>query len=727
MDEAAITLKGKVAYVVFHNPQTFYTVIKVRIEAGKEKMLTMTGLLPEVEVNSTYTFTGNYVEHPRYGMQFQIVAMAHLLPDEKEGIVRYLSGVQFPGIGVKRAQAIVEALGVSCLARLKEDPDLLRDVPGMSRAKIDVIRQGLQTEEEGMQDLVRFLNTQGIGLNNMRRLSRIYGSKALEKLRENPYRVIEECEGFGFITADKMAMALDILPDDPRRIRALLVDLCMRLCMATGNSYCGVEELERAFLKKTAGLDVSFSSFLEMCLVSGALIQEEDRIYSCSQFEAELYIAKFLGQFPFYELPIVSSERLAQALSDLEHSFAIAYDDCQRKAIEAVFANPFVILTGGPGTGKTTVVRAMVALFQKMYPGRTVFCAAPTGRAAKHLAAITQAPSKTIHALLNWDLETNTFGKNEDDPLAVDLLILDEFSMVDTFLFSSLLKASGNIKRICIIGDEDQLPSVGPGALLRDLIASDRFPLIRLQQIYRQEEGSEIINLARSIHDGQVDFSSYHDAVTFLSCDSDAIRASIVQIVKRALQSGWSLEDMQVLSPMYSGNAGIDVLNNALQEAFNPHLAGKKEIRIGYTTFRIGDKILQLKNQPDDDVYNGDIGILEEIYTAEETENHQPVLVVRYEDFYVEYEPNTFGNIALAYCISIHKSQGNEYPFVIMPISHRFGIMLQKKLLYTGVTRARKRLLLLGEEEAFRAGLSAREMHPRLTTLRQWLEEVGGK
>ncbi len=722
MDEKLTTLTGRIVHVVFRNEQTFYTVVKVRIEEGKEKILTMTGLLPEVETNVPYAFSGNYVEHPRYGMQFQIAAMKRCLPDEREGVVRYLSGGQFPGIGVKTAEMIVEALGPSCLQQLKEDPDILKTACGLKPAKIEIIRQGLAEEEEGMQELVRFLNMQGIGLGNMRRLSRTYGSKVLEKLHENPYRVMEECNGFGFLTADKMARALGVAEDDPRRLRALLTALCMRLCMTRGNTYCHETELETAFLRETTGLDASFSSLLEACLTSGSLIQENDRIYPQSQFEAENEIAAFLPRFPFYDLKAIRPERLSEAFTKLEHAFAIAYDDCQRQAIEAVFKNPFVILTGGPGTGKTTVVRALVALFQEMYPDCTVLCAAPTGRAAKHLASVTGTQSKTIHALLNWDLETNTFGKNENDPLAADLLILDEFSMVDSFLFSSLLKASANIKRICIIGDEDQLPSVGPGAVLRDLIAVNLYPLIRLQHIYRQEEGSEIITLARSVHDGAVDFSAFHDSVTFFSCHPDAIRTQIVRLVDQALTHGWTLEDIQVLSPMYNGNAGIDVLNNALQEAFNPHQPGKKEIRVGYTTFRTGDKILQLKNQPDDDVYNGDIGILEEIYPAAETENHQPLLVVRYEDFFVEYEPETFGNIALAYCISIHKSQGNEYPFVIMPISHRFLIMLQKKLLYTGVTRAKKRLFLLGEEKAFQNGLRTLETHPRLTTLQERLQ-----
>jgi exodeoxyribonuclease V alpha subunit len=716
------TLEGKVTYIVFRNEETFYTVLRVKLNEGGEKSVTMRGILPQVEKDRQYRFTGLYTEHPRYGLQFEIHALEPVLPSEREGVVRYLCGVQFPGIGRRTAQRIVDTLGAECMEDIRADASVLKQVPGLSEEKIRVIEEGLAQEEEGMSELVTFLNVQGIGTRNMIRLSRTYGKEALNKLKENPYRVIEECDGFGFVTADKIAAALGVEKDDPRRLYALLVSLCMDLCVRQGDSYVEAQILADRFVRETEGLNADYEDLLEQALIRRSLVQEENRIYPVSQYDAEKDIAVFLAGFLNQPTSPVEPEVLQQQMDILEQEYGILYDEKQREAVRLLFASRFLILTGGPGTGKTTVVRALVALYQRLFPGSTVLCAAPTGRAAKHLAEVTGTRAQTIHALLKWDLETNTFGVNEENPLAGDLLILDEFSMVDTWLFANLLKACGSISRICLIGDEDQLPSVGPGCVLRDLIADERFSLVRLEHIYRQKEGSDVITLARQIHDGGVDFSQLKENVRFVSCPREQIRPRVVEVVESALTRGYSLADIQVLSPMYSGSAGIDVLNNALQEAFNPPGPDKKECRFGYLTFREGDKILQLKNQPDDDVYNGDIGVLEEVYGKEETENHQPLLVVHFDEGIVEYTPETMDHITLAYCISVHKSQGNEYPIVIMPVTWQFRIMLQKKLLYTGVTRARSSLVLIGEEEAFRYGVEKGASRERRTTLKEQID-----
>jgi exodeoxyribonuclease V alpha subunit len=288
---------------------------------------------------------------------------------------------------------------------------------------------------------------------------------------------------------------------------------------------------------------------------------------------------------------------------------------------------------------------------------------------------------------------------------------------VDGYLFSNLLKASKRIKRICIIGDEDQLPSVSPGSVLRDLIRTNQFPLIRLTHIHRQKEGSDVISLAHQIHNAEVDFSQLNQDVRFYDCPSEDIKRNILTIAQNALEKGYDVNDIQVISPIYNSNAGIDVLNNALQECINPKAPHRRELKVGYTVFREGDKILQLKNQPDDDVYNGDIGMLEEILYASETENKQAVLTVRFDDIYVEYSGDNLANISLAYCISVHKSQGSEYPIVIFPITRRFSFMLQRKLIYTGCSRARQSLILLGDRNAFMEGIQTEERHIRKTTL----------
>ena len=710
---------GKVTYIVYRNDATFYTVLRIRLNDTQEKNITATGIIPEVEPDILYRFTGQYGEHPRYGMQFQISSVERLLPEEREGVIRYLSGVQFTGIGRKTAEKIVDLLGENCLQLIREDDQILYTVPGLSADKARVIYEGIQGEEDGMSELVRFLNVHGVGIRNLIRLNRAYGKEALSKLKENPYRVIEECDGFGFKTADAMAMSLGFARDDERRLYALLISLCMDLCVARGDSWTDVDVLAGRFRKETPDIEADFDALLQETLLHHQLVREENRIYPVTQHEAESGISSFLAGFPYQDSESVDDGLLHQYLEQMQQNLGIAYDEDQIRAIEQFFTSPFVILTGGPGTGKTTVVRAMVDLYRMLYPGSTIVCAAPTGRAAKRLSELTETETFTVHSLLRWDLETNTFGKNEEDPVMTDLLIVDEFSMVDDWLFYNLLKASRHVRKICIIGDEDQLPSVSPGCVLRDLIAADMFPLVRLNHIYRQKEGSDVISLAHDIHNGDVDFSRYHNDVVFLENRTGTLRDQVLTIVQSALDKGYEMNDVQVIAPMYNGKAGIDVLNNALQECFNGPSRHKRELKHGYLTFREGDKILQLKNQPDDDVYNGDIGILEAIEYAAETETRKPVIVVNFDGIYVEYTPETFNNITLAYCISIHKSQGSEYPIVVMPVTWQHSIMLQRNLIYTGVTRARQSLVLLGEAGAFLKGVETLERHRRNTTLKE--------
>ena len=720
MDENnSVKLNGKFVYILFRSEESLYTVGKFRINDERERVITVTGIMDDVRTDILYNLSGNYVEHPRYGLQFAIETYEIPLPSEKEGVIRYLSGVQFAGIGKKTAEKIVEALGEDCLQMLREDIDLLKTVPGITDKQSAAIAEGLKKEDNGLEELVRFLNIHGVGIRNLVRLNRAYGKNALEKIKENPYRVIEEVDGFGFATADKIGMNLGIPADDERRLYALLVDACMELCVAGGNSYARIESLEQYFYKKTKGLSCDFDELLNLAVKNIALIVEDNRVYPATQHEAERGSARFLASFPYSDIDEADRSVLEEQLDQLEDDLEIAYDETQRSAILEIFHSPLMIMTGGPGTGKTTVVRAMVNLFAKVYPSAAIMCAAPTGRAAKRLSELTGTQAATIHSILKWDLETNTFGRNNDEPLNADLLIIDEFSMVDVWLFYNLLKACVNVKRICIIGDENQLPSVGPGSVLRDLIASECFPIIRLNHIYRQEEGSGVISLAHDINEG--DIKEKYPDTAFFEIRRQDIRQAVINIVKDAVNKGYSLDDIQVLSPMYQGAAGIDVLNNALQECFNPPDDVKKQVRAGYMTFREGDKILQLKNQPDDDVYNGDIGTLAEIIEARYSESHKTTLICDFDGTYVEYTQDNWNNITLAYCISVHKSQGSEYPIVVMPMTYQMSIMLQRKLIYTGVTRASKAIIILGELGAFRKGCEILERSPRETTLKDRL------
>ena len=560
-------------------------------------------------------------------------------------------------------------------------------------------------------------------MRNLIRLNQKYGKEALQKIQENPYRVVEELDGFGFATADKIGMSLGFAKDDERRLHAFLIALCENLCMKNGDSYILFETLKEAFLKKTKGYTVDFEDTLDSCVMSHALVNQQGKIYPIAQYEAENTIAVFLHDFPYKKLEPCDDTEVDDYLNSLQKELGIVYDTLQIKAIHTLFHSPFSIMTGGPGTGKTTVVRAMVSLLKILYPQCSIACCAPTGRAAKRLAELTETSSSTIHSLLQWNLESNAFKKNEKEPLDCDILIIDEFSMVDTYLFANLLKASKNVKKICIIGDEDQLPSVSPGSVLRDLINSHRFPCIRLEHIYRQKNGSGVVALAHDIQRSMIHLEAYSEDVSFFETDDAHIRYAIVQVVRSALEKNYTMEEIQVLSPMYAGNAGIHILNTALQAAFNPSKPEKNEVKAGYMTFREGDKILQLKNQPDEDVYNGDIGILEEVVPAESSEDHKATIVVNYQGNYVEYKPDAFINITLAYCISVHKAQGSEYPIVILPFSKQHTIMLNRRLVYTAITRSRKSLVMIGDKSVFLKSCEVLEKHPRNTQLKEKLEK----
>lgn len=723
-EENIITIQGKFQYILFRNEENFYTVAKFKLHDEKERTITVNGnIVNEPEKDVLYILSGLYVEHPKYGLQFQLKTYEKAFPISGDGVVKYLSSSQFPGIGPKTAQKIVTLLGKDCLLEIKKDPNILLTVPGLTPKNIQSIQEGIENNKDGLEELVQFLSIHGIGIRNLMRLNRTYGKDALQKVKENPYRVIEECDGFGFETADKIAMSLGFSKEDPRRILAYLISLTMELCVRYGDSFVTYETLLQNFEKAMNGIEYDFDSLLQEAILHKQIQIEENRIYPISQYEAETFIADYLKHFPYRILDLVPMETVHNYLSSLEKTIGITYDDIQKQTIDAFFETPFTIITGGPGTGKTTVIKAIVDLFRHLYPSCEILCAAPTGRAAKRLAEVTDTRTATIHSLLKWDLESNTFGKNEEEPIECDLLIVDEFSMVDNWLFFNLLKASHNVRKICLIGDEDQLPSVGPGCVLRDLISSNLFSVQRLTKIYRQKDGSDVIQLAHDIREGSLNFESYCHDVAFLECNRYQIKENILTIVQNALEKGYELNDIQVLSPMYSGNAGIDLLNTTLQSAFNPKKKSKVEVSAGQFVFREGDKILQLKNQPDDDVYNGDIGFLEEIIDAKHSETHKTTLVVRFGEIYVEYNPDNWNNITLAYCISVHKSQGSEYPIVIMPFTYQQSYMLQRKLIYTAITRASKALVLLGEKGAMLKGVEILEQHPRQTTLKKRLFE----
>ena len=704
--------------MIFRSEATSFSVGRFSLYELEERSMIVTGYYPMPEKDILYRCFGEYVEHPKYGMQFKTERMERVLASDEDSLVRFLSGPLFPGIGKKFAQTMYNVLGETLIDQIKQDPSVLDLVPKMNDKKKKSILEGIAASENQLEKTVAFLSSHGLGIRNIMRLDRIYGKKALSVITENPYRMIDEVDGIGFITADKLAMSLGFSEENPVRIEACLVSLVMELCMASGDSYVDYERIRPALEKRLGFAVEGFDEILFSALSRGLLEHEEGRIYHHSQINAEKAIALFSATFPLVPMEPYDMNEYLNELTLFQTSLAIEYDKKQIDAINSFLDYDLSILTGGPGTGKTTVVRGMVNLFRELYPNHQIACCAPTGRAAKRLAELTKVECQTIHSLLKWDLESNTFGMNEENPLNVDCLIIDEFSMVDAYLFAALCKASSNVKKIVIIGDEDQLPSVGPGCVLKDLIDSELFPVTRLKTIFRQKEGSDVTALAHAIQKRDVDSLRFSGDVAFFECSQYDVKDLCIKIVQSALDKGYNLSDIQLLACKYSGVAGIDRLNAALQECFNPHDPSLHEWKSGHRIFRENDKILQLKNQVDDGVYNGDIGLLVEVIPSSEDFQNQSRLIVDFDGVFAEYTSENLSNITHAYCISVHKSQGSEYPIVILPIVNEATFMLQRRLIYTAVSRAKKSLVLLGNKELFVKAVLKEEKQLRNTTLK---------
>ncbi|MCM0582271.1 ATP-dependent RecD-like DNA helicase [Weissella diestrammenae] len=719
-------LTGQVEGIIFAAQDSFYKVLAVTIEDKNfdydADEMTITGSFGELQIGATYEFVGRVTSHARFGEQFSAQQYKRLAASSSVGLVKYLSSSDFDGIGEKTAEKIVDALGINAIDVILDSPDQLATLGLSFKQQKTIVTQLKQAN--GMERAIIALNDYGFSANLAAQIYAKYGNATLDILHDNPYQLVIDIEGVSFTRVDQLAMQSGMSALDERRVQAGLIAALNRATFENGDTYITIEQLcivTIRLLEQAQNVRIDMSLVKQAILgmtQAGYLIADDNRIFMADIYLSEVQIAQKIielntqiGQFKRAEV--------VQALNAAEKDNPFPYAEEQQEAMIAALTNKLFILTGGPGTGKTTIINGVVAAFQHLMQkagwtekkiNAAIKLVAPTGRAAKRLSEATGMPASTIHRLLGIT------GREKMADLDIDniegqLLIVDEMSMVDTELFSILLSATPQNMQVILVGDKDQLPSVGPGQVFSDLLASGKLNFRELELIHRQGDGSSIVTLANEVKHGTLpdDLMQQQNDRAFFAGHVGQVADAIEKIVKSWIAHGNSAADMQILSPMYRTDAGVNQLNLIAQNLFNPLKAKSREMRWREGDFefgfRVGDKVMQKTNDPENNVFNGDIGYITTILFAKDKQNTEKsdVIEVDFEAQHVTYQRSEFMNLTLAYATTIHKAQGGEYDLVILPLVRQFNRMLQRNLLYTGLTRARKSLVLIGEPDAFQA------------------------
>ncbi|UTX64361.1 SF1B family DNA helicase RecD2 [Streptococcus constellatus] len=708
---------GTIERIIFENPSSFFRILLLNIDDTDADFddfeIIVTGTMADIIEGEDYTFWGNLVQHPKYGEQLKLIRYERAKPTSK-GLVKYFSSDHFKGIGVKTAQKIVDLYGDNTIDKVLAEPEKLHDIVGLSAKNREAFIMKLR-QNYGTERVLAKLSEYGISNKLAFQIQDFYKEETLEIVEHYPYQLVEDIQGIGFKIADQLAQSLGIESTAPERFRAGLLHTLLTQSMEKGDTYLEAKELLEhtiELLESSRQIELDPNSVADELahLIEEDKVQNVDtKIFENSLFFAEEGICNNLLRILEKENQNkYESEKIEAALTHIEEEFAISYDAIQKQAICNAIQHKIFILTGGPGTGKTTVINGIIAVYALLHgldlhksQDLPILLAAPTGRAARRMNELTGLPSATIHRHLGMTGDDDT--SHLDDYLDADFIIVDEFSMVDTWLANQLLSNISSNSKLLIVGDADQLPSVSPGQVLADLLKIPLLPQTKLEKIYRQGEDSTIVTLASQIQKGVLppDFTEKKADRSYFEARSEHIPQMIERIVEAAIRSGIPAQGVQVLAPMYRGQAGIDHINKLMQDLINP--AEKEQLVFEATDgqYRQGDRVIHLVNDAESNVFNGDLGYITDLLPAKYTDSKQDELTINFDGNEIVYQRSEWYKIRLAYAMSIHKSQGSEFPVVILPITSSSHRMLQRNLIYTAITRAKSKLILLGEKSAF--------------------------